>query len=309
MIICDANYINNRENATVFIKEKSNQTVIETTRNTSSINNDLNDAASVDISDEGKQLSRQAAENNKEAGITCLREEWEECRLEIRNATRKDLYGNDSIMYSFRIEDPEGYSEYLDLKKKAYDSRINEHDGIIEFSNWNESNIKNLYKALTKVSDFYRRKMEGDPKIARNALRKTAIDVLEESYSDSKHDFSINIFSNDENIKPKNPFQGPSLWRYSTKFNMLMSTDLLEKLTYGNDDDKRNILKVIDKSVNEMKDVEKAYSGNKEFLRFGITLDDNGNVSYHANYKDCSNPYGVEANSADKLLEMLMSDK
>ncbi len=85
-------------------------------------------------------------------------------------------------------------------------------------------------------------------------------------------------------------------------------TDMLERLTYGEDEEKRSILKQIDKSVSEMKDIEKAYSGNKEFLRFGVKFDDDGNVSYHANYKDCANSYGIQANSADELLEKLMSD-
>ena len=294
----------------VFKKEKLEQILAEDPDNP--LKEKLSTAVSVEISDEGKRLSESisnSTDNYKTAGITSQREPWEACSKEMIDYDRKDWLGNDSMLYSFRVDDPDGYAEYIKLMDEAINSRIKKHDGVTEFLDWNEDSLKLLYKAYSRFSDFRDLKYQNDPQMNRNSARRSTIDILEKAYSDSNHDLSINTHFNGQDLNPKNPFSGASLWRYSTKFNMLMSTDLLEKLTYGNDDDKRNILKVIDKSVNEMKDVEKAYSGNKEFLRFGITLDDNGNVSYHANYKDCSNPYGVEANSADKLLEMLMSDK
>lgn len=293
----------------IFIKEKLEQILAEDPDNP--LKEKLSSAVSVEISEEGKKLSESVSnstENYKEAGVTSQREPWESCSKEFIGYDRKDWLGNDSMLYAFRVEDPDGYADYIKLLDEAINSRIKKHDGVTEIFDWNEDSLKLLYKAYSRFSDFRDLKYQNDPQMNRNSVRRSTIDILEKTYSDSKHDLSINTHFTGEDLKPKNIFSGASLWRYSTKFNMLMSTDLLEKLTYGSDDDKRNILKVIDKSVNEMKDIEKAYSGNKEFLRFGVTLDDNGKVSYHANYKDCSNPYGIEANSADDLLKKLMSD-
>ena len=54
---------------------------------------------------------------------------------------------------------------------------------------------------------------------------------------------------------------------------------------------------------------EKEYEGNLEFLCFGVKLWDDGKVTYHANYKDCENDDGIMADSADELLEKLMSEQ
>ncbi len=137
------------------------------------------------------------------------------------------------------------------------------------------------------------------------------IENFEEKYSDGFHDFSLNFYGKegqDEEAGRKNQFNSFSLWRYSTKFNMLLSTDMLKQLSEGRTKEQEQLYEKIDEAVNIMKDAEKQYEGDKIFLRFGVKFHTDGNVTYHANYKDCEDSYGIQANSADELLKKLMSD-
>lgn len=54
-----------------------------------------------------------------------------------------------------------------------------------------------------------------------------------------------------------------------------------------------------------MKEAEKNYEGTHKALRFGVMLDDSGNVTFHANYSGCEDENGIMANSAEELLEKL----
>ena len=65
----------------------------------------------------------------------------------------------------------------------------------------------------------------------------------------------------------------------------------------------------IDEAVKKMKAAEKNYEGNLEELQFGVKLWNNGDVTYHANYKGCKGgKIGIMANSAEELLQKLMSE-
>ena len=47
--------------------------------------------------------------------------------------------------------------------------------------------------------------------------------------------------------------------------------------------------------VDKLKETETNYEGTHMFLRFGAIIDDDGNVSYHANYTGCENKNGIKA--------------
>jgi hypothetical protein len=97
------------------------------------------------------------------------------------------------------------------------------------------------------------------------------------------------------------------MWRFSTKFNVMISTDALNIIANGESKWADSVMKDINKAVGNMKQIEKAYEGNAVYLRFGARIADDGSITYHANFKDCEDKYGISANDPQELLEKLMS--
>lgn len=97
------------------------------------------------------------------------------------------------------------------------------------------------------------------------------------------------------------------MWRFSTKFNVMISTDALNIIANGDSKWAESIMKDINKAVGNMKQIEKNYEGNDVYLRFGARIGDDGSTTYHANFKDCKDKYGISAKDQQELLEKLKS--
>ena len=139
--------------------------------------------------------------------------------------------------------------------------------------------------------------------------RGAALESLEAKYSTEGHNTSFNY-----STPGKQDGRNSSLWRFCSKFNVLLSSEMYKSLDrFGNintsSKDKSAVsalLERIDKAVKEMKNVEKQYEGTLYGLQFGVELLDDGRVTYHARYAGCGNEEGIMADSAEELLEMLM---
>lgn len=281
-----------------------------------SVNINLQDT--VDLSKEAllraKSLEEQK-KNEKKSGVTSAREIWEDDAMKIKHSDRYDCFGNDNIMYIFRMDEPETYAKCQSTYAKKNECIITkEENGLIQydFESQKDLSIKYSLEAAHIFKDWYDRRILTQGESGPVSGQKNIIERLEDKYSKGLHDFSINFYGiegEDEIQGRKNQFAKESLWRYSTKFNMLLSADMLKQLADNNNDDKDNFLKRIDKAVSDMKEAERQYSGTKVALRFGVKFHEDGSTTYHANYLDCEDSYGIQANSSEELLEMLMSDK
>ena len=297
----------------VYIKEKLER-IAKENPNDPYIQDYLSKAVSIDISDEGKLLSENDSTLHgtyKQAGITSQREAWE-TESASRKKSRYDLAGNHSQDYMMQIDEPDTVSAMKDILRKANASATKTVNGLTTFDINSSERKKYMAEYFKLADDWYQRRcMSTGAFVDPTTTSSRVIDNLERKYS-GKHDLSINIYGKegtDEKAGLRNQFSGASIWRYSTKFNLLMNRDMLGVLTNGLKSEQDRIYNKIDDVVNELKDIEKQYEGDKVFLRFGAKFHNDGSVTYHANYGGCKNAYGIEANSADKLLEMLMSDK
>lgn len=246
-------------------------------------------AVDVDISKEGLlksekvfkkkgELSRRESweDNNHARDYVNLEKDWLELmRLDNPDAYKKMQDINHEILMKERTDpDFEGSKEYYDLNSEAAGA----------FFDWVES---------CKVNGRWQ-----NPLLYHHAVRNT----LETLYSDGNHDLRINFGKNDienEGIRG-------SIWFYNAKFNVLLDPSVFNLLASPTDEANRNNIAVIlDSAVRNMKDAEKNYEGDKQYLKFGVMIDEHHKVTYHANYDGCENKEGISANSADELLKML----
>ena len=253
----------------------------------------------LNISREARLKSANHADTQKsvkKSGITSAREVWENDAVELKQNARGNR-GNvgpdmDEIM---RIEAPKMYAEMKMLEQKSF--QLGGFDS--------EEGREYFYKALRcmfKFDEIYYAEKN------KNLLKQQygVLDTLDAIYSDTQHDTSFNFYSEGYTDSAS------SLWRFKSKFNVLLSVEMIDELITQSDEKKsenkkQDILSGIHNAVTDIKEVEKKYEGDLEYLRFGVKLWNDGKVTYHANYKGCENAEGITANSADELLEMLMA--
>lgn len=251
----------------------------------------------LNISQESRLKSAYYAEskkNIKKSGITSAREAWENDAVELKQDARGNR-GNVGPDYEeiMRIESPEMYAKYQEFFQKAVEYGFNSEKGE-DF----------LRKSSSVVCDFMILRASKNHNLQKRQY--ATLDALDAIYSDETHDTSFNYYS--EGILDEKS----SLWRFKSKFNVLLTVDMLETLaTSGKDKEaqekRESLFGKIHSAVTKMKEAEKNYEGDLTYLRFGVKLWDDGNVTYHANYKGCEEKEGITANSAEELLEKLMS--
>jgi len=267
---------------------------------------DDSDSVMLDLSQEGILMSENSIRQEKEVGKSSLREEWEDNTIAIKRQERAGTVGHVDLLEVFRLDEPETYAKYTEWYQKTWELY---HAGL----NSEEEKLA-YYKASHEEAKiyfdwYYRRCLStGTFKNPVN-VQFTALNTLETMYSDSEHDISFNYYGRVSDPRA-------SMWRYNSKFNVLISADmfnrtkLLDNLGAASDKDRKelnDIMETIDKSVRKMKQAEKDYEGDLEYLRFGVKIWDDGRVTYHAKYKDCENDDGIMADSTEELLEKLMS--
>lgn len=272
----------------------------------------------VDISKESKLKQENSSQNTKKAGVTGPREDWENNSAELRRAARGGSNTRASkfdIMESMRIDEPETYAKHMELTVKA--GEMQQKWMAFGAEAPTEEEIEEYHKlrkeAFNIREDWFQRRCMATGTFQDPAEKRYAtLNTLESMYSSEGHETSFNFYGT-EDADSRN-----SLWRYYSKFNVLISADTLKSLDKlkkfkslpdKDKDDLSKLLEKITESIANMKDVEKAYQGNLEWLAFGVKLWDNGDVTYHANYKDCEDRDGIMANSAEELLQMLMEKK
>ena len=260
----------------------------------------------LDLSHEGKLMAENNMRHAKEAGTTSIREEWENHTTEIKMRERTNTTGNFDILETFRLDEPETYAKWTELYNKAwslFDARLTSEDAKL-------AHDKASMEEHRVMDDWYYRRClaTGTFKNPVN-VQFTALNTLETMYSDSDHEVSFNYYG--QVSDPRD-----SMWRYKSKFNVLISAGmfnnikLLDNLDTASEKDQKKLydmMEKIDKSAKEMKQAEKDYEDDLECLRFGVKLWDDEKVTYHANYKNCENDDGIMADSIDELLEKLMS--
>lgn len=306
-----------------------NQTLFTEVQTKSAINNNQNPQfkiagyekerikpnVEIDISKESKLKQENSSRNTKKAGVTALREDWENNSAELRQAARgesKTRASKFDSVESMRIDEPETYAKCAELHRKAGTLQQKwltfGSEGATEKEIEEYNQLRNEASRIS--SDWFHRRCMATGTFQDPAeIRYEALNTLESMYSSEGHETSFNSYGTEE-TNYRN-----SLWRYYSKFNVLLSANMLNSLDKLNQfnslpgedkDDLSDLLEKITKSVLNMKDMEKAYEGNLEWLAFGVKLWDNGDVTYHANYKGCENRDGIMANSTKELLEMLM---
>ena len=272
----------------------------------------------VDISKESKLKQENSSQNTKKAGVTGPREDWENGSAELRRAARgqsKTRASKFNPLESMRIDEPETYAKSMELTQRAGEMQQKWMAFGAEAPTEEElEEYQRLRDESCRIDmDWFRRRCMATGTFQDPAENRYAtLNTLESMYSSEGHETSFNFYGT-EGAEYRN-----SLWRFYSKFNVLLSANMVKDLDNLNhysklaDEDKNKISKLLEKiseAVANMKDVEKAYEGNLEQLAFGVKLWDNGDVTYHANYKDCEDKDGIMANSAEELLQMLMEKK
>lgn len=242
----------------------------------------------------------------KKAGVTSARELFEIDALDTRNYMRGIGgcgYPSGALCDEWmRIDEPESYAKMQELEQKsAIYGRAETEEGR-KFS----------ADANSVRYDWFCRKCLDDDGWLKNPVtgKRSVVSALEALYSDGVHDTSVDAY--DDSFSEKDA----SIWRFSTKFNVLMPMDMLNDLEMLNhmnnlsDEEKDKLQEKLDKidhAVQNMKEAEINYEGDLKYLRFGVKFDSAGNATYHANYTGCEDKNGIMADSAEELLKMLMS--
>lgn len=238
----------------------------------------------------------------KKAGVTSARDQFEIDALDTRNYMRRK--GRRNYHEWMRQDEPETYAKCRALLNKAAESGAKYYgDDGFEYT---------MERHRLEFDWYHRRCLDenGEPKNPV-AGGMSVIHSLETMYSDSIHDTSVDVYNDSFSEYDQSPF------RLGTKFNVLMPVDMLkdlemlknhDALSEKEKEEARDRQQKIDTAVNNMKEIEKNYEGNLQSLRFAVKFDHSGNATYYADYAFCESEYGISADTAEELLEKLMSE-
>lgn len=271
--------------------------------NNDSVDTILNLSKEAKIKSKGRALDNRTV---KQAGVTSARELFEDeardWRTDVRGEKRSVLEIFNYYHEVMRIDEPETFAKSEEMWKKHldYPSGSKEHGHYLK--EYSDLTTEYCYRRL-----FDSHGVLQDP----TSGRKAVLYGLESLYSDSIHDTTFDVYDDCFSDVDAIP------WRFGTKFNVLLPPKLLKELELLNDmnrlseEEKQNLqekTEKLDYAVNRMKKIELDYAGDLKAVRFGVKLDNDGNVlSYHANYGGCKSKHGIIAESAEELLEQLMS--
>lgn len=259
----------------------------------------------VDISKDG-QNRRNKAEALKKSGISAEHEAWEDYSIETKNNLRYDSDGNLDLIESMRIDEPETYSKYKDIREKftasrpSYGAYMGNGQSFNPWGYWTDEQKSLAVQSALIEMDWFERRCKTDGNFSNpigNAMN--VVENIESLYSDLSHSSSINFYGPNNNDPDRD-----NMWRFNSKFNILLSTNMLKILENTNSDSLHYLIEKLDKSIKDMREIEKQYEGDYEWLKFGVKFYDDGNITYHAHYAGCDKN-GITANSAEELLSIL----
>ena len=238
----------------------------------------------------------------KEAGVTSVRDQWEDEALDTRDHMRR--WHREEWM---RLDEPETYAKCRALQYKFAES------GAMYYG---DEGFEYSMECSRLENDWYCRRCfdeEGNFQGPPTGVR-SVISSLETRYSDSIHDTSVDLYDNSFTEKDQSPF------RFGTKFNVLMPVELLRDLELLRDggelsdrekEEAADKQQKVDAAVNDMKEMEKNYEGSLQGLRFAVKFDKGGNATYYADYafreEGRYRRDGISAKTAEELFEELMS--
>ncbi len=255
----------------------------------------------IDISIEGKQKAEKI-NSSKTKGVTSARETWE---VSLKNLkTESQLTGPyANLCEVMRIDEPETYEKYIEAHGKKLETlkhtengltnytTVRTRDDLTEEGKYYEDECYNIFNEW-----FNRRYLANHHNLGDIFSQK--IEELNHKFSDSIHNVVFNIYGGNNPI-------AESLWRYNSKFNVLISKSMFDILLEGDSEENDKLISSLTDSIGQMKEIELNYEGNLSWLRFGVKLHDDGKITYHANFEGCKNKDGIMADSSKKVLEEL----
>jgi hypothetical protein len=257
------------------------------------------EGCAVQLSKEGKLRNQNYA---KLKGVTSTRETWEDSAKEIKKSSSlTGPYADYNEL--MRLDEPETYARYMELRQKRMDTLTYSENGLTQHktvNSWDDLSDEGKEYELESArifSDWFKRRCENKGGQLGESISNT-IEELEERYSDDVHDVTFNMYGGNNPITE-------SMWRYNSKFSVMISKSMLDTLSNPNSGSYQNLRLFIDNSVNSMKQAELCYEGTLEWLRFGVKLDDNMQATYYANFAGCKESDGIHSNSVEDLLQML----
>lgn len=261
----------------------------------------------VNISEQGKK-SRIKAEEYKKAGTSKRHEEWEDFSTDIKKSIRYDHLGNIDIDETFRLDEPETYAKWKELEEKVFPAFVRTpcvyggpQPNVWDYMTDEEKGC--CIEAGFLWRDWFQRRCMSTGKFVNPVTgQMAAIETVENIFSDSSHQMSINFYGKDDS----DPYK-TSMWKYNTKFSVLLSTDMVNLLpNYDSKEMKELVTRIVD-SIDKMKEVERHYEGDYAAVQFGVKFYDDGSITYHASYagEGKLKRDEVQANSAEELLEIL----
>ncbi len=229
----------------------------------------------LNISQNGRKHLKQYQETNtniKKRGDISARELWEDNIYAEKEGRFFHDDGTLDFFELFRSEAPEMYAQYRDYNERFTASMLK--DGI-------EVAIRDIYDPELATLSFrwMSQKLSENPNYFLNPQSKKdgVISYLDQAFSDNLHNVSFDFYSE----KFDNNFD---IWRFSAKYCVQLTESIYQKLTSGDVEEKKDILNIISKHVDEMKNADKMYEGNKSALRYGVKFRNDLSVTYCAKY-------------------------
>ncbi len=242
-----------------------------------------------------KRYAKNTNSVDKKCGTSSAREIWEDDLFKEKHNRFFHEDGTLDTFELFREDDPDAYCQYVEYLKSFEQVVLDE--GL-------EKAIEKKYNPqLAKLAiDWTRDKLTQNPDFfSRPSLAKDkVIDYLDVCFSNANHNVSFDVFSpNHDNVY--------DIWRFSAKFNIQLTEGLYDKLISGTAKEQSHVIDVISKKVDEIKNAELLYEGNKTALRFGIKIYDDFSATYHAKYGGGSYKMNnFTSNSIEELLKQIM---
>lgn len=273
-------------------------------------------AYKVNLSEEG--IERNKNNFKKKKGSHSLHEDWEESSA-IYKKDRRDEFGNIDLIETMRLDEPETYTKIEELVEELYETyaqKIYDEEGnvighhVICESPTKWSDLSQEQKDLTlQISalerDWFERRCMKTGWF-RNPVEESyaAMEAIEDTYSAWTHQLSINYY-NDDNSNNAGHNYRESMWKYNTKYALLLTTNMMKTIPQYNEKEMHELIKRIDKAVQDMEQIDIDYEGNLEYMQYGVKLHDDGTQTYHANVGYNKKTYEVQADTPEELLKKL----
>lgn len=271
-------------------------------------NTNLNDSDDyiVSISDDGNKR-RIKADEYKKSGVTSRRELWEEQTVEEKRTRQYDFLGNIDLEETLRLDEPETYDRIKELWRIQAKGTNPSYTGRFTWYGMTDEAKQATIEESRLKNDWFERRCMSEGTFKNPITGQiAAMEVVERIYSDSSHDTSLNFYGHNDDGSYRE-----SMWRFSSKFNVLLSADMVKQLADPEGKLSHDLIEKIDDVITKMKEVEESYEGDYAAVQFGAKFHKDGSVSYHASYAGAQRAgrVEIEASTPEELLDKLNNEK